>query len=313
MAVDELLPDGVSLTPDGSAFTVIIDPVSFSESLGTLCPDCIPADGFVVPKPAFVASLEETATLPDEVSQATVADGQMELSITNGFAFDPLRPAAGVDGTMTLSLYDESTSGTLLDQVVVSGATESLPTGSTMVKTLAFSGVVNGPFVVAVELDSPAGDPVLIDINETVQVLATVPTLEVSTALVDVSAQEFVLEDTDLDLGDIPEKVVDHVQSGTLEILIENPWSVGADVDINIESPLGVVSQSFRVPASPTSTVRVEYSQAELQTFLGEDNVVLTGFGVVDPTAGDASLAPGQILLMDSQIELVVRIGGGEG
>jgi hypothetical protein len=201
----------------------------------------------------------------------------------------------------------------LLDQVVVSGSTESLPTGSTLVKTLSFSGVVNGPFVVAVELDSPAGDPVIIDTDETVEVVATLSTLEVSSALVDVSGQEFELEDTELDLGDIDEDIVDHVQSGAVDLLIENPWSIPANAELVIESPAGVVAKSFTVPPSPTSTVRIEYSQSELKTFLGKENVVLTGSGVVDSNAGDASLSPGQALILDSQIDLIVRIGGGEG
>jgi hypothetical protein len=63
------------------------------------------------------------------------------------------------------------------------------------------------------------------------------------------------------------------------------------------------------VPAAPVSTVEVELTQAELQAFLGEPNVVLVGQGTVDPNAGTVTLAPGQTLTIESKLDLVILIG----
>ena len=59
-----------------------------------------------------------------------------------------------------------------------------------------------------------------------------------------------------------------------------------------------------------TSTARVEFSQSELRSFLGQ-NVVLGGHGLVDVGAGQVTLSPGQVLTLESQLDLVIRVGGG--
>lgn len=311
--VESLLPDGVTITPNGSAFSVSVDPVSFDESLGNLCTECQALDGLVAPKPAFESSFQETATLPDEVSEATVQDGRVLVFSTNRFAFDPLRPAAGVNGTLTISLYDQSVTGTLLDQVIWDGATDAWDPGWTRVTTLEFSGSIGGALVVVVAVNSPTGDPVTIDISERLEVDARVETLEISSALIDVSGQEFTMDDTDLELEDIDETLVDHVMSGALEMVIQNPWSIGASFSITIRSPTTNISKGFSIAPGANSTARVEFSQAELRSFLGQPNVVLGGSGLVAPSAGQVTLTPGQVLTLESKLDLVVRVGGGEG
>jgi hypothetical protein len=63
------------------------------------------------------------------------------------------------------------------------------------------------------------------------------------------------------------------------------------------------------VPAAPVSTVEVEFTRAELQSFLGEPEVVMTGTGTVDQNAGTVTLSPGQIMLVDTKLDLVLLIG----
>jgi len=311
--VESLLPDEITLTPDGSAFAVSVDPISFARTLGDLCTDCQPLDGLFVPKPAFVSSLEESATLPPEVSEATVQTGQIQVVATNGFPFDMLRPAAGVTGTLTMTLYDQSSTGTLLDQIIVDGATESFGVGATLEETLEFSGVISGPLVVVVEVDSPAGDAVTINIASTLTVDASVPTLNLSAVQVDVLGQEFTMDDTDLDVEDLDETLVDHLMSGAIVFEIENPWGIGATMTLTIDTPFETITKPLTIPSGPESTVRVEFSQSELKAFLGQPNVFMGGSGMVSAAVGSVSVTPDQLLTLDAKMDLVVRIGGGEG
>lgn len=281
--VETLLPDGVTVIPGGSAFSVSVDPVSFDETLGNLCADCPAVNGMVAPKPAFESSIQESAALPDDVAEATVQKGELVVMATNGFAFDPLRPAAGVTGTLTMSLYDQPAAGILLDQIIVDGATESFP----------------------------AGDPVTIDITERLTVDALVQALEISSAVIDVSDREFTMDDTDLDLEGVDETVVDHVISGALDLEIQNPWSIGATFSVTIQGPNTNISKGFNIPPGATSTALVEFSQSELRSFLGQPNVVLGGHDLVDVGAGQVALSPGQVLTLESKLDLVIRIGGG--
>lgn len=71
VGVEDLLPDAVTVTPDGSAFAVKVDPLSFEESLGDLCAPCVPLNGLMASKPAFQNAFQDTAPLPGDVKGAT--------------------------------------------------------------------------------------------------------------------------------------------------------------------------------------------------------------------------------------------------
>ena len=53
----------------------------------------------------------------------------------------------------------------------------------------------------------------------------------------------------------------------------------------------------------------MEFSQAELQAFLGEPNVVMIGQGTVNQDAGTATLAPGQVMTIDAKLDLLIVVG----
>ena len=311
--VEELLPDGVTAPPGSGTFSVDVEPVSFQESLGDLCAVCGPLNGQVVPKPAFEGSFLESASFPEDVLESQVAEGRARIVATNGFSFDPLRPGDGATGTITLSLYEGGTGGRLLDRVVLDGAAESLSPGTSLTQDLEFSGTVRTPLVADVAVSSPAGDPVTMDVSEMLTVEASVLILEISSALVDVAGRELTLDETDLEVEDLDETVVDRVQSGAFNLEVGNPWSIGATFSVTIQGPGPTVAKEFSIPAGPTSSVRVEFTQSELRSFLGEPNVFLRGTGVVAGGGGPVTLAPGEELSLDTELDLVIRVGGEEG
>jgi hypothetical protein len=156
------------------------------------------------------------------------------------------------------------------------------------------------------------GDPVTVDVTESVTINAEVQTLDLGSVVANLSGQAFVLETTDLELEDLDEEMVDRIQAGALDFEIQNPWGVGASVLIAISGPFPTIQKPFAIPAGPVSTGRVEFTGNELREFLGKENVRLSGSGTVNPASDHATLSPGQTLVMETKLDLIIRVGGGE-
>lgn len=314
--VAELLPDFVSLNEDSTAFTVEVDPITFQETLGNLCAGCAGLDGLTVPKPPFTESFHESVDLPNDVESAQVLEGKVVVVARNLFSFDPLRPPGGDRGTVTLALRDGALGGPVLDEVVINGDDTSFGPGETLSRDLEYSGPVSSTIFVTMAVNSPAGGPepgnwVLVDLDDQIQITATPETLEAESAEIDVAGEVFGLGVTELDVEDISKDMVDKIQTGSFLMDIVNPWSVGAVLTLTINGPtMGApVVLIASVPAGPVSSIEVELSRAELQAFLGEPGVIMTGQGTVAQDAGTVTLTPGQIMLIDTKLDLVLLIG----
>ena len=112
-------------------------------------------------------------------------------------------------------------------------------------------------------------------------------------------------------MEDLDDEIVDRVHSGAAIMEVSNPWAIGASLTLTIDGPTmaAPVVKVVAVPASPSSTVRVEFSQAELKSFLGQSGVTMSGDGTVAPEAGFVTVTPDQILLIDTELDLTIRIG----
>jgi hypothetical protein len=314
--VVEFLPDRVGLTTDESAFTVQVDPISFQDSLGALCERCQDLDGLTVPKPEFSGEFHESITLPEDVESAQVEEGKVSVVARNRFGFDPLRPPGGATGSFTLAIHDGGPTGPTLDEVVVDGEDTSFGPGAELSRDLEYSGPVGSTLTVTVHVDSPAGGPepgnwVPIHLSDEIEVTVTPETIEASSAQISVAGEVFDLGVTGLNVEDVSKEMADRFQSGTLQLEIVNPWSVGAILNLTIIGPTmaNPVILIAQVPASPTSVVEVPLSQAELRSFLGEPNVVLTGQGTVSQDAGSVTVTPGQTMAVNCRLDLVLLIG----
>jgi len=316
VGVEELLPDEVLVTLDRSAFTVEVDPVSFHESLGSLCPACAPLDGLSVPKPPFQGDFHESVDLPEEVEAVQVRSGRIVVVARNGFGFDPLRPPGGSPGTVTLSLRDGGPGGVLLDSEVVDGASTSFAPGTLLTRVLEYAGPVGARLSVTAVIDSPAGgldpgDRVLVRLADQLQVTATPQLLEVTSAVIQVAGRSFDVIETNLDVEDLDEALVERVRSGAFAMEISNPWGMGATFELTISGPtMGPpITKTVTVPAGANPTVRVDFSQGELRTFLGEPGVTLSGTGTVASGTGPVTVAPQQVLVIQTRLDLVLLMG----
>jgi hypothetical protein len=310
--VEELLPGDVSLSTDSTAFIVDFDPVSFSQTLGDLCPACALADGLTVPKPPFTASLVSQISFPPEVSAITVLDGQVLIEIQNGFGFDPIQPGGPATGGLTLTITDDA-DGDVLATLDIDGATTSFAAGTTLVRTLDLNHtVVDGTLVTEILVNSPLGNSVTIDASDQLAVTATPVTVQVMDVTINVSNRTVDFDPVSLDLSDVDQDIENRVVAGSFTLDVTNPFGLSAGFQITIDAPsISAIQKSAVVTTAPQSSVNIAFTTDELRSILGTPDVVLSGGAVVDPTVGDITVLPGQELILSANLDLTLRIGGG--
>jgi len=306
IGVDQFLPPGVE--ENGDAFTLAVDPATVSESLGALCSAC--PNGVTVPKPSFTGTLSTSASFPANVSGATLISGSVALAVHNGFSFDPIRPGAGNTGSLTITLTD-GPAGPQVAQVVIDGATEALPPGSTVNKLVALTPGPVGPTVYASSvLVSPAGDPVALNTSESLTITATPQALLMSSAEVAVAGRTVRFDSTSLDVSDIDQSIIDAVDQGAYVFDLTNPFGVSVDGNLEITGDgVPTITKTLSVPDGATSSTTVTFTGEELRSFLGRSNVQLTGSGVVS-AAGPITVEPAQEITIDGKLDLSLSFGG---
>jgi len=309
--VDELLPTAVQLTTTEDAFVVDFSPVNFTETLGGLCPACIPFNGLNVPKPLFFGSLASGISFPADVSSIALLSGDVGIDLQNGTSFDILQPAAGAFGEIVITVTDDA-DGDVLGTLTIDGTVTPFPAGTTLQRTMALAPTtVEGSIVATVEVDSPLGDPVTIDVSDLLSATATPTNIVVTAVTVAVAGLSVNLDPVDLDVGDVDADLVDRVQSGGFILDVVNPFGIGANFQLTIDGPtISPIQKAASVGTAPTSSVAILFTRGELQSFLGQDFVTLTGGAVVDPGAAPITVTPGQELVLDGKLDLTLRIGG---
>lgn len=305
VSVAQLLPAGVRATPDGSAFQLDMAPATFSTSLADVCGGaCPPVRGAVVPKPAFTATLGSSLALPPGVASATVAGGNVVVSATNGFSFDPLRPAGGAYGTMTMTV---SAGGAVLASATVEGATTPFPSGSTLSRTLPLAAApVSGPLSVRLVLTSPAGGPVTVDPAERLTVSASAPGIRLADARVEMANRPVSAPALALGLDGLDDMVVERVHGGALVLGITNPFdgATGA-MTLRITAPGAAPITRPVAVRGGTTTERVELTQAELRSILGRPDVTLSATGTMS-SSSPVLVTPSQTVTITTKLELVL-------
>lgn len=297
LSVEELLPGGVSVI--GDAFDVSVDAVAASETLGALCPDCVDSGGVPVPVPAFSGSFASSQALPADVLEAEVTGGTVEITITNGFSFDPLEGG----GTLAIVLEDQA-SGQEIGRLDLVGGTDALAPGVPVQRTVALSeSTISGAIRAVAEIDAPGGQSAPIDTADEIAVIADVTSLLVGSVTVDVPTQGVSIDEQAIALEDIPAEVVERIVSGTIVLDVENPFSVSLDGQVE----LGPTSRSFSVPGSGPSTSELSYTGAELRSIVGQPGVTLSGSGVAN--GASVTIRPGQVMVLKATLDITLEIG----
>jgi hypothetical protein len=309
IAVAELLPSSVTIS--GGEFQVAVDPFSFVETLGGLCSICAEVNGLTVPKPQFQFAFSDVTSLPADVESVNLSTGSLTVRVTNNLGFDPIRPGVGVTGTLTITVYDATIGGRQLDQVILDGTVDALPNGTAVdVPVSLAAGVVSSTIVAVVAVDSPLGDPVLVDTGAQLNIGVTFGVIAATSATIDASGQVIAIDQVAMDVEKIDSDIVENIVSGAVVLDITNPFGVALNVTIDIGGPtIQTISKAVSITSDATSQARLEYTSLELQTFLGQMGVTIGGSGTVDAGAGSAVVTPLQVAVIDTSVDAVVEIG----
>lgn len=299
ISVSQLLPSGVTIV--GTRFAVNVGGLSSTQTLGTACGACGPLNGQTAPVPAFNYTYATAPTnLPNLVTGADLASGTLNISVQNGFSFDPTTGGGSVSITVTES------GGRVIGTSVITG----LPAGQTTTRSIALTaGAVGTSIAASVVIDSRGAPATLINTSQQVTVTATPQSILVNSAKVSVAGKNFNVDQQNLDVSDIDEDVSDKIEEGAIVLDITNPFGVSMSATIRITGPSVNLVRTIAVPATATSSVRLSYTGDELRSFLGKEGVTLTGNGSIAAAAGTITVTPAQTVQLKAKLDVKIRIG----
>jgi hypothetical protein len=254
-------------------------------------------NGATVPVPPFNASFTATASLPSNVSSATIASGSAQVAVQNGFSFDPTQGG----GSATITVTD-GPNGRQLGQVTF--AAGQLPAGGTATRTLTIApGTVGSSLVGTTQITSPGGQVATINSNQRVTVTVTPQSFLVSRANVNVSGRSVSV--ASIDIPNVPD-FGDEVQEGAIILDLTNPFGVTVNVQLRVRHDGGTITKTFTVGSAATSTVRIAFTREELQAIIDSEGATLSGTGTV--TGGTITVVPGQEVGIRARLDVTLLV-----
>lgn len=239
IAIADFLPPGVDTAVVGgqSVFALAEQRDSAAYSLGELCGPCGGLQGTTIDVPGFdfVDSLD--VRLAPELVAFELIDGRLGTRFHNQMTFDPLRPHPNPDsaGYVAIALRDLF-SGTLLDSLFISGATESMPVGSIREFEFDVSNVeITDGVRAVVYVHSPAdGQTAQIDTATSAGIVAFLDQLLVSAVTIVVDSDtldESYLVDFE---EDARAEIAERVQSAVYEVQLVHNGEIEGTLEISI-------------------------------------------------------------------------------
>lgn len=244
LAIVDFLPSVVDTATVGGerVFTVEEQRDSIGYTLGEMCPPCQAFHGLAVPVPGFdfVDSLD--VVFSENLYSVEILSAQLGSVVTNGLDFDPLRPDPdpGTAGFIAVAVHDLVTDA-LLDSVFVSGATETLPLGTSREFQLQLSeATVSGGVRTILYVHSPDdGQLATIDTAARVSVGTFLTDLEVAAVTAEVDGlllDESFLVDVD---ADARQEIAERVQAASYEFELTHDLELTGSVDISLAGSAG--------------------------------------------------------------------------
>lgn len=310
ITVSSLLPNGVTIVPDSSGFTVAIPNSTVTRTLSQDCSACVATNGLTAPKPAFVALASVSSSLPAEITSAALVGGALQVVMSHNYTFDPLRPNAAPSGAKGYAVITVSNGTNVIGKDSIDGATTAFSPNTTVTRSIPLTGAITGtsPLTASVVVNSPQGDPVVIDASRTLSATSSAVGLKVASANVTVVGRQFN-STASIDLSGIDSTVTNHVQSGALLLTLVNPFAVTSTLTVKF-SPQGGPTITRTVPlAAGNSTVRIDFNAVELKSLLGH-NVALAYTGAVTATTASVTISPRQAVVITTRLDIALQVGG---
>lgn len=307
ISVGTMLPSGVSIKSDSTAFLVSVNGTSFNRVLSTVCAACVPLNGLSVPKPAFNFTANSTTALPSDVTSATLAGGTIAVAVQNGLTFDPIAIAgAATQGHLLIVVTDAANRQLARDSV--NGATTTLAAGATLNRTLTLApGALTGPLTVTATLNSPAGGNVTMDVSRSVTVTGTPQNIAVSGASVSVTNKTISSSNLSFDLSGLDASISDRMAGAIVQLTITNPFAVTGTMTVRLTAP-GVSITKTVALATGTSSPTITLTANEARSIAGK-NVSVSITGPVSASA-PISVAPRDKVTVNTRIEATINVGG---
>lgn len=304
ISVAALLPSGVTVTADGSAFQLDLPAVTLRRTLRQMCGDpCVAAAGSTVPKPAFTTSFGTQIDLPADVASATLIAGQLQVRLSHDLAFDPIRPSATARGYI---LMTATSGGRVVARDSIPGQTVAFGPGVVLQRTAQIlPGPIAPPIQVTVTVFSPAGDPVRVNPDQAITIVFTPQQARVSQASIRVANRTVNASQVEVDLQELDDGIVDQVRDGALRVEVTNPFQITGTLLVTISWPGGTLQKSVAIAPGFTE-YRIPLSAAEIQSFLRQPSVLVAISGVVTAQGATLSVVPGQVMAINPMLELTI-------
>jgi hypothetical protein len=319
VSVSELLPTSGEITM--STFggqpvfaLAVAAPATFSRSLGQICAACAAANGTTVTKPAFVLRDSVGISLPTDLVAASIVNGGFSYTITNGFSFDPVRPnAAGAPyGYFVIKVMNGST---LVAIDSVDGAALAFgKSGATLQRSLAVNVgagslaiTSTSPVEVYLTLNSPQGDPVTINSNQSISIAIQPAPIALSQAQIRIANQSIDAAQTTVDLSSVSDQaLINRVQGGTLHLVIASPFGVQGSLTATFTAAgSAAITKTVSLTTAAQQAPDISLTAAELRTLLGH-RATLSVSGSVNSPTGTITLTPAQVLKVNSTFEIIL-------
>ena len=314
VSVASLLPAGtVTILPDSSAFALSITSASTaSNSLGTYCNPCLAQNGTNAIKPAFDLSFSNTRPLPTDVVSASITNGTVNVQLTNGLSFDPIRVKTGAGEQGHIAIILVTTGGQVLGRDTIKGDTETWASGTTLNRTFPLTtGNLGSSVAVELHLYSPVGDaPVFMDASRTLDANLAVPTLHVGSVGLNIPNRSLTSAPDTIDLSGMGE-LGDRVVSGALEMTITNPFAITGNLGMRFAygpNPSEEITKTITITPGVLAPQKIQLDSAEMSLLMGNE-VAINVTGDVS-AAGTVTVTPRQAIDIDNRMILKIRTGG---
>lgn len=308
IAVSSFLPTGVTAMLDNSAFVVTMSPSTstITRQLGQDCAACAASNGTTMAKPSFTGGGTANLAISANVGSALLVRDTLTVTITNGFNFDPIRPSAAARGSLIITVKSGATT---IGTDSINGATTSLAAGAKLVRKIPLNGTVTGAsgLQIVTMLNSPAGDPVAIDMSQPLTVTGSSGPLFVANAQVNLASQSVSAPPTELDLSGIDSTIIKHADSGSLVLAVDNPFAVTGNLSVSFIGGAFPITKSVAL-ATGKSSPSIDFSKAEINALFGH-HLSVTLSGAV--SGNGITVSPGQGVSVASHLLIGVNVGGG--
>lgn len=312
VSVAELLPAGVEISADGSSFVTEARGVSMQATLSDMCPtECASLDGLVAPKPEFGDTVSTTTTLTPDLVSAVLAGGAFNVTMAHSLDFDPLRPSQDTANPRGYIVVRITSNGNVVAEDSIHGDDRAFPADSSISPNLQIQPVeITNSLDIEIQIYSPAGDPTMIDLSDTLGVTMAPSDIQIAEATVYLAPTPVDGEPVAMDLSGVDSTLVERVQSGAFVVDVSNPFAVTGTLDLTFTLPSGTIQRSLAIDQGDYQE-RLELDGQELRDLLGSAAVSLVTSGSIagSGAGGTVTINPAQVLILDNDFELVVLIG----